>query len=695
MGQQTKTIVICCLCILFCIGTSLSGIKTTRAARSIYVDDSIVVGIRDGSANKPYETIQYAHDVAQDGDVIYVFEGVYNETLKITKQISIIGLNKTQTILQRDGPLYRYLVEITAPFVTLENLTLTDPNNKCSVSLVYATVDSTTIQSCIINRSSVWAIYFASSNDNTIGSCWINNTRGVNLVSSNNNVFSNNNISWCSTAGVQMMSSTNNIFYNNTFYRDVYGVFSLSGTHNITKNTFSLCTYDGIKLSNSPRTKIINNMIKNCKGNGINLDSSEHEIKRNKFTGNQIGMLISGSDNFITYNYINNSKIFGVSLGSMSKNNIFSYNRFYKNKVQVQDTGRNQWYNEERGNYWDDYTDGDRNHDGIGDIPYNVSGSVQDRYPLGIFLKPPMKPTNPSPKDGAENVGLSVTLSVRVRDNDSSLLTVYFYHATDDELVGVQYNVQSGKNASCSFRLPFETSYPWYAVVSDGKFENRSDIFIFTTRMIPPTNQKPVANPGGPYTAAINQQITFNGSQSRDPDGKIDFYRWNFGDGSSEILSINPQHTYLYPGIYTVTLTVIDNVGQSNIATTTVTVLSSIVENQPPIPRISTQGSLMLGEYLIFSASNSTDPDGSITNYSWSFGDGTRRYGSLVTHKYSQAGSYTVILKVTDDAGAQQSTSIPITIQQPKGFPGFELLIFLAALTIILSLRKKIWQRKK
>ncbi len=667
-------------------------IRLSRASRSIYVDDSVVFGVRDGTANRPYQTIQYAHDVAQDGDVIYVFEGVYNETITITKQISIIGLNKTQTILQRGGRTFRYLVEIKAMFVTLENLTLTDPQNKCLVSLVYTTADSTTIQSCIINKSTVWGVYFSSSNDNTLGGCTINATRGVNLVSSSNNVFSNNNFSFCSDSAVQMMYSTNNILYNNTFYRDVNGIYAPSGSHNITKNTFSRCTYDGIKLSGAGKTTIAHNIIKNCNGNGIKIDSNEHVLTRNKLTGNQIGILISGSDCMVTYNQINNSKIFGVSAESSSKNNIFSGNLFYKNKIHVQDNGRNQWSYLEKGNYWDDYTDGDRNHDGIGDIPYVISSKIQDPYPLGIFRRPPHKPTNPSPKDGAENVGLSVTLTVRVRDNDSSTLTVYFYHATDDELIGVDYDVQSGKNASCSFRLPFETSYPWYAVVTDGTFENRSDIFIFTTRLIPPTNQKPVADPGGPYTAALGREVTFDGSKSIDRDGKIEFYRWNFGDGSSEILSIQPKHTYLNTGTYTVTLTVIDNVGQSNIATTTVTVLASLTENQPPIPRISTQGSLIAGEFVIFSALNSSDPDGSITNYSWNFGDGTRGYGEIVYHTYSSPATYTVVLIVTDNQGEQRSISTAVTIQQPKGFPGFEILLMLIALCILLagrSLKRK------
>ena len=63
----------------------------------------------------------------------------------------------------------------------------------------------------------------------------------------------------------------------------------------------------------------------------------------------------------------------------------------------------------------------------------------------------------------------------------------------------------------------------------------------------------------------------------------------------------------------------------------------------------STEGNAPLS--LDFSAFSSTDPDNDIEMYQWDFGDGTQGSGMTVGHVYTAAGTYTVVLKVTDTAG--------------------------------------------
>ncbi len=82
---------------------------------------------------------------------------------------------------------------------------------------------------------------------------------------------------------------------------------------------------------------------------------------------------------------------------------------------------------------------------------------------------------------------------------------------------------------------------------------------------------RPVPVAGGPYTGPLGQAINFSSSGSFDPDGTISGYHWNFGDGTSANTA-NPSHTYQTSGLFTATLTVMDNAGLRSSATVLVTI---------------------------------------------------------------------------------------------------------------------------
>ncbi|HDM66863.1 MAG TPA: PKD domain-containing protein [Thermoplasmatales archaeon] len=401
---------------------------------------------------------------------------------------------------------------------------------------------------------------------------------------------------------------------------------------------------------------------------------------------NERGLVLAGSSNLVWNNTFSNSSASGIYTTQYSGNNIVYHNVFKDNGKNAQENGDNQWSNNGEGNYWDDYGYVDRNLDGIGDKPYSKNGVV-DNYPLGFFLKPPLKPRDPVPEDTATGVGLRITLQVKVEDSDSDYLTVYFYRADTEELLGVDTKVPSGGIAQYSFKQPFDTTFAWYVIVNDSLLENRSDTWFFTTLVTPPDNEPPTADAGGPYSAAPGETVQFDASNSFDPDGEIKFYRWNFGDGTSEILAMQPQHVYNSPGVYTVTLTVIDDKG-----TTDTDIIDVVIEgeiNKKPIAYIDAPTSGVTGESIVFSGVNSTDPDGSIVNYTWYLGENTTLYGPVVVYTYNESGSYLVILTVRDDDGEIDTTQMVISIEKAKeSVTGLELLLLIFSMAWWLRRRK-------
>ncbi|WP_137293321.1 PKD domain-containing protein [Nocardioides dongxiaopingii] len=159
-------------------------------------------------------------------------------------------------------------------------------------------------------------------------------------------------------------------------------------------------------------------------------------------------------------------------------------------------------------------------------------------------------------------------------------------------------------------------------------------------------NQAPTAA----FTSATDGlRATFDASGSNDPDGTIVSYAWNFGDAETGT-GASPAHTFNAPGTYTVTLTVTDDRGATGTVSQPVT-----VTNLAPTAAFTRQ---VDGLDVTTDASGSTDPDGTVVAYAWNWGDGTpTTVGVTASHTYAQPGSYTVTLTVTDDNGANATTT--------------------------------------
>jgi PKD repeat protein len=92
--------------------------------------------------------------------------------------------------------------------------------------------------------------------------------------------------------------------------------------------------------------------------------------------------------------------------------------------------------------------------------------------------------------------------------------------------------------------------------------------------------------------------------------------------------------------------------------------------NERPVANFSfSPVSPKVGEVITFNASTSSDPDGTIANYRWSFGDGAMLEGPdkvSATHSYQNPGTFQVTLYVQDDQGALSAPQVVIvTVEAP------------------------------
>lgn len=141
---------------------------------------------------------------------------------------------------------------------------------------------------------------------------------------------------------------------------------------------------------------------------------------------------------------------------------------------------------------------------------------------------------------------------------------------------------------------------------------------------------------------------------------EIQSYIWEFGDGAVATGKL-VSRTYLTQKTYNVTLTVTDNRGASSWTTRAVTVGA---EALPTASFFLSPSNVVVGQTVFANASASKAAVGHVINsYRWEWGDGESGGGAIGDHDYAAAGSYTVMLIVTDDAGQTATATQTVTIQ--------------------------------
>jgi PKD repeat protein len=124
-------------------------------------------------------------------------------------------------------------------------------------------------------------------------------------------------------------------------------------------------------------------------------------------------------------------------------------------------------------------------------------------------------------------------------------------------------------------------SYIVQLTVTDDTGETDTDV---TTVPIGIGNLPPKADAGAPVTGSNDVAVSFDGTNSRDLNGSIVKYTWDFGDGTTGD-GPTPSHTYSTRGRYNVILTVTDDDGAADADTTAADI------NEIDLPSIARSGS--------------------------------------------------------------------------------------------------------
>jgi len=443
---------------------------------------------------------------------------------------------------------------------------------------------------------------------------------GIYIYRSNSNEISNNTIRSHTvveeyqtkdvpSSGIRLEGSSNNPvsnckIVNNTISHNCYGI-SLEGVSDvcILKNEID-CDTVGIEGIYADTDKQGNSYLTISRNNvTFTLDPSSVSVH---------GIEVRGTEDkptehvHVHFNHVNNSRYYGlklehVHLGDVNENTILYsglygigldycsdvnvwHNSLINNTDNGYDDKSNTWDrgNVTGGNYWSDYEDKypDANCiDGIWDEPYVIDSSSIDYNPFcskyswrALIIK------NASTDKALYNHSEPVRISFVAQDNDGDNVDTVTVNITKPDGLNEYPKLQeigTGNYKCTYFNTSLGGNYNVTIRAQKRDYPPSEPVNLsFGVRTEPPVAKFTYS----PEFPLVNMSVTFNASESFDPDGgAIVNYEWDFGD-ENNTNTTEPVITHSYPeaGTYNVTLTVKDNSNTENSTFTELQVFESL-----------------------------------------------------------------------------------------------------------------------
>jgi parallel beta-helix repeat protein len=282
------------------------------------LDNIIIVGKNDGD----FLYIQEAINNAPIGSIIFIREGIYNETLNLNKKLTIIGENRFNTIINPTSEENKYAIKLGVSDIIIKNLSISNSAAGIYTTGLRINADKTKILNCNIYENPIGLAIF--SNENRIDNCMFWNCRdeGIALIGTKISKCDYNVISNCTffnnCDGLELQFSSNNLIENCSIYNNSHtGIDAIISSNN--RNLIKKCKIynnkvNGIYITSSFNNEIIKcifwnnsdgNIIMSNDSNNINIDNEEIEFLNQN--DKLINLNIENNKDFENYNITNNN----------------------------------------------------------------------------------------------------------------------------------------------------------------------------------------------------------------------------------------------------------------------------------------------------------------------------------------------------------------------------------------------------
>ncbi len=336
--------------------------------------------------NKTYKTIKSALEKTQDGDTVYVYEGVYKEgNIIISKPVQLIGVNFPVL----DGQKKYEILSIKASNTLVAGFkvqhsgfaTLEDPGgikiyNARNVVVIDNILDDNFFaiylqqsSNCIVKNNRITAYGVEEQQIGNGIHCWKNDSLQIigNTVTGHRDgiyfEFVTNSIIWRNISKANIRYGLHFMFSNNDSY--ISNVFKNNGA--------------GVAVMFTQKVKMFNNTFSENWGDaayGLFLkEISDSYIFGNKFRKNTEGIHMEGTSRIEVEKNIFEANGWGMKIQASCMDNEIVSNNFIGNTFDISTNG-SLVLNTFNGNYWDKYEGYDLDKNKIGDVPY---------HPLSLF----------------------------------------------------------------------------------------------------------------------------------------------------------------------------------------------------------------------------------------------------------------------------------------------------------------------